>query len=196
MIVLHRSECFTAYAPDTPRAGRKATRRARCSGLAPALSRLRGTYALARSGGGLAPAESDPEDVAAHCFRSMACRVALCGLSVNPGVIGDAGVAAKRYAARKSGRSSMRGIGLRRGTTRYAPGSPLPSASSVRWPFRSTPGPSRCAPIGEQRSGATTASKYGKRYATGLWPKRSTGGVVRENRRGKNACLVEGRAVA
>ena len=61
---------LTAYAPDTPCAERMATRRARCSGLAPALSRLRGTYALTRSDGGLAPAESVPEDVAAHCFRS------------------------------------------------------------------------------------------------------------------------------
>jgi len=33
---------------------------------------------------GLAPAESAPEDVAAHCLRSTACRYALCGLSVNP----------------------------------------------------------------------------------------------------------------
>ena len=64
------SSSLTAYAPDTPRAGWKATRRAKCSGLAPALSRLRGTYALTRSGGGLAPAESVPEDRATHCFRS------------------------------------------------------------------------------------------------------------------------------
>jgi len=47
-------------------------------------TRLRCTYALTHSGGGLAPAESGPEDVAAHCSRSMACRYASCGLSMNP----------------------------------------------------------------------------------------------------------------
>ena len=64
--------------------------------------------------------------------------VPLALLLVNPGVMGDAGAAAKRYAARKSG---LPLVGLSRGTPRYAPGSPLPSASSFRYPFRSTPGP-------------------------------------------------------
>lgn len=78
---------LTAYAPDTPRAGRKATRRARCSGLAPALSRLRGTYAPTRSGGGLAPAESVPEDVAAHCLRSTCVPLRALRLVLESGVI-------------------------------------------------------------------------------------------------------------
>jgi hypothetical protein len=53
---------------------------------------------------------------------------------VNPGVVGGAGAAAQRYAARKSGLSALAGEPPK-------PGSPLPSASSLRWPFRSTPGP-------------------------------------------------------
>jgi len=54
-------------------------------------------------------------------------------LSVNPGVMGVASGAAKRYAARKSGLSGSRRIGLSRGTPR----SPVPlcrplQASGVR----------------------------------------------------------------
>ena len=101
---------LTAYAPDTPRAGRKATRRARCSGLAPALSRLRGTYALTRSGDGLASAESVPEDVAAHCLRSTCVPLRVVRLVDASNVIGDA--ATQRQAAR--GRAGTRPQ-LRRG---------------------------------------------------------------------------------
>jgi len=54
------------------------------------------------------------------------------------GVVGCANGAAKRYAARKSG---LPLVGLRREAPRYAPGFPLPAASSFRWPVRSTPGP-------------------------------------------------------
>ena len=111
---------LTAYAPDTPRAGRKATRRARCSGLAPALSRLRGTYALTRSGGGLAPAESVPEDVAAHCFRSTGVPLRVVRLWEASNVVGCAYDAAPSRAGprRNSPCTTRRAAGQRRITAR------------------------------------------------------------------------------
>ena len=111
---------LTAYAPDTPRAGRKATRRARCSGLAPALSRLRGTYALTRSGGGLAPAESVPEDVAAHYLRSIGVPLRALRLVRESGVIDRAEDAApsRAWPRRNSAATTSRPAGQRRITAR------------------------------------------------------------------------------
>ena len=111
---------LTAYAPDTPCAERMATRRARCSGLAPALSRLRGTYALTRSDGGLAPAESVPEDVAAHCFRSTGVPLRVVRLVHESHVAGNATDAAPcragprriRRAVMRAGRGALEGAML------------------------------------------------------------------------------------
>ena len=55
-------------------------------------------YALTRSGGGLAPAESVPEDVAAHCFRSMCVPLRALRLIRESGVIGGAEDAAPSRA--------------------------------------------------------------------------------------------------
>lgn len=64
--------------------------------------------------------------------------VPLALLSARSKVVGCANGAAKRSAARKSG---LPLVGLRREAPRFAPGFPLPSASSFRCPVRSTPGP-------------------------------------------------------
>ena len=114
------SSSLTAYAPDTPRAGWKATRRARCSGLTPALSRLRGTYALTRSGGGVRsrwPLTSTPSahrrevggQHRGHVLRP-ACRYALCGLSMNPALLVMPWT--QRQAARGRAGSPRRARGL------------------------------------------------------------------------------------
>ena len=59
--------------------------------------------------------------------------VPLALLSARSNVVGDANGAAKRYAARKSG---LPLVGLSREAPRFAPGFPLPSASSFRCPCR------------------------------------------------------------
>jgi len=78
---------------------------------APALSRLRGTYALTRSGGGLAPAESVPEDVAAHCFRSIGVPLRVVRLVGESGVIDRATDAAPSRAGPRLNPASEAGPG-------------------------------------------------------------------------------------